>query len=180
MKEIVIALFSVREDAEKTIQQLHKEIDIDASKISYLYKTVDGKQKEIDAEDIINDTPSEGAQKGAVIGGGVGALVGIATAIGVIPVIGPVFAAGPLLTALGIGAGALGTTAAGAVTGAAAGGLIGALVALGTPEDVAESYEQRVFAGDILVAVHTDKVQGVRAIMERNNGFDINQYAINV
>ena len=76
--------------------------------------------------------------------------------------------------------GTVGTTAAGAVTGAAAGGLIGALVALGTPEDVAESYEQRVFAGDILVAVHTDKVQEVRAIMERNNGFDINQYAINV
>ena len=180
MKEIIIALFATREDAEKTIQELHKDVGIDASEISYVYKTEEGDEREIDADDVINDTTGEAAQKGAVVGGSIGAIAGIATFAGIIPVIGPIFAAGPLLTALGIGAGAVGTTAAGAVTGAAAGGLIGALVSWGTPEEVARSYEERVLAGDILVAVHSEKYEEVSAIMERNNAFDINQYTLQI
>jgi hypothetical protein len=137
-------------------------------------------EKEIDAEDVVNDTPSEGAGKGAIIGGSIGAIAGIATVAGLIPVVGPIFAAGPLVTALGIGAGAVGTTAAGALTGAAAGGLIGALAAWGTPEDVARAYEERVSAGDILVAVHSERSEEVRAIMQRNNASDVNQYSISI
>ncbi len=180
MKEIIIALFSVKENAEKAIQQLHKEAGIDASDISYLYKTIDGVEMEVDADSIINDTPGEGATKGAVIGGSIGAIAGIATVVGAIPVIGPIFAAGPLVTALGIGAGAVGTTAAGAVTGAAAGGVIGALVAWGAPEQVAKTYEERVLSGDILVAVHTEKPEEARVIMEENHAFKVNQYAVSV
>lgn len=135
---------------------------------------------EVNAGDIVKDTPSEGAGRGAVIGGTIGAIVGIATIAGTIPVIGPIFVAGPVITALGLGAGAVGTTAAGAVTGAAAGGLIGALIAWGAPEDVAKSYEEKVLAGNILVAVHTKKPQEVQVVMERNHGFDINEYSITV
>lgn len=180
MKEIVIALFSAREDAEKTVQMLHHDVGIDVAEISYLYKTIDGQEKEIDTESLVSDTPAEGAGKGALIGGGLGTVAGIITIAGLVPVIGPIFAAGPLVAALGIGAGAVGTTAAGAVTGAAAGGLIGALVAWGTPEEVAKSYEERVLAGDILVAVHTEKPDEVRAVMESNNALEVNQYAISV
>lgn len=180
MKNITIALFSNREDAEKTIQQLHKDAGIDPSEMSYMYKTAKGAEKEIDPEDVVKDTPGEGAGKGAMIGGSIGAIAGIATVAGLIPVVGPIFAAGPLVVALGLGAGAVGATAAGAITGAAAGGLIGALVAWGTPENVAKSYEERVSAGDILVSVHSERSEEVRSIMQNNNASNVNQYEIRV
>lgn len=180
MKEIIIALFATREDAEKTIKQLHRDVGIDPSDVSYIYRTAEGASKRIDAESVMQDTPKEGAQRGAVIGGSLGAVAGLATVAGVIPVIGPIFAAGPLVAALGIGAGALSTTAAAAVTGAAAGGLIGALVAWGTPEDVAQAYEKRVLEGDVLVATQSEEYQKVRAIMERNDALEVSRYEMSV
>lgn len=179
MKKIVIGLFASQEDAEKTIQQVHEEVGVDTSEISYVYRTADDTQKEIDVDDITENTPREGAEDGALVGGSIGALLGLAAVAGVIPIIGPIFAAGPLVTALGI-TGALGTTVAGAATGAAAGGIIGALATWGAPEDEARSYEERVLAGNILVAVHTDKDNEVRVIMERNDAFNLNIYELSV
>ncbi len=159
MKNLTLATFPAREDAEKAINQLHNELKIDHADISYVYRNTEGDMKEVNTEKISSSTPAEGAKNGAVIGGSIGALAGIATAIGVIPVIGPIFAAGPLITALGLGSGALGATAAGALTGAAAGGLIGALANLGVGQEKAQRYADRVSAGNILLAVHAeDKV----------------------
>ncbi len=154
MKNLTLATFPAREDAEKAINQLHNELKIGHDDISYVYRNTDGDTKEVNTEKISSSTPSEGAKNGAVIGGSIGALAGIATVIGVIPVIGPIFAAGPLLTALGVGSGALGATAASALTGAAAGSLIGALANLGVGEEKAQRYADRVTAGNILLAVY--------------------------
>jgi len=156
MKNLTLATFASRADAEKAINQLHNELNIDLSEISYVYRNTEGQTKEVDVGEVSSSTPSEGAQSGAVIGGSVGALAGIATLVGVIPVIGPIFAAGPLVAALGL-SGALGVTAAGAMTGAAAGGLIGALANMGVGEQKAQQYSDRVSAGNILLSIHTDE-----------------------
>lgn len=156
MKNITLATFSTREDAEKAINQLHNELNINHDDISYVYKNTDNEVREVDTKDVSSSTPKEGAVGGAKIGGTIGAIAGIATVIGVIPVIGPVFAAGPLMAALGL-TGAIGTTAAGAVTGAAAGGLVGALMNLGVGEENAKRYADYVTAGNVLVSVHSDE-----------------------
>lgn len=166
MKQYTIGVFEDRSDAEKAVDRLHHDLSISTDEISFLYRNTEGEVKEVDSDDVTHKTSGEGAVKGAKIGGGVGAALGIATVAGVIPIVGPIFAAGPLVAALGLGAGALGTTAAGAVTGAVAGGIIGALVPLGVSEERAKEYEDRVMAGHVLVAVHADEDKNVSNVLE--------------
>jgi hypothetical protein len=157
---------------------LHADLGIDQDEISYVYKNTEGDVQEVSAGDVSASTPAEGAQKGAVIGGSLGAIAGLATIAGIIPVIGPIFAAGPLIAALGLGAGAIGTTAAGALTGAAAGGLIGALVALGLPKEKAKAYEDSVMAGNVLVAVHAQDDTDVEPIMADAGATNIEVFSL--
>ncbi|HWH07433.1 MAG TPA: hypothetical protein VNU47_02845 [Candidatus Paceibacterota bacterium] len=156
MKHMTIGVFSDRSNAEAAINRVHNELNVPNDDISYVYRNSEGDVTEVDAKDITTDTPAEGAGKGAMVGGAIGAIAGLATVAGVIPVIGPLFAAGPLAAALGL-TGAIGTTAAGAATGAAAGGVIGALSNMGVGQEKAQHYADRVGAGDILVAVHSEK-----------------------
>lgn len=155
MKNLTLGTFTAREDAEKAINQLHNELSVSHDDISYVYRNTEGETKEVNTENVSSNTPAEGAKTGAVIGGSIGALAGIAAVVGVIPVVGPIFAAGPLLAALGL-TGAVGATAAGAVTGAAAGGLIGALANLGVGKETAQRYADRVTAGNVLLAVYAE------------------------
>jgi len=176
MKYLTIGVFAAREDAEKAINMLHGELGISNDNISYVYKNTDNETLEVSAGEISETTPKEGAKSGAVIGGSLGALAGIATVAGVIPVVGPIFAAGPLMAALGL-TGAIGTTAAGAVTGAAAGGLIGALVNLGVGEERAKRYADRVTAGNILVTAYAEENQGVIDVMTRCGANDVERFS---
>jgi len=174
MKQYTTALFPSRATAEIAIEKLNKDLNISSDDISYVYRNTEGKIKDVDTEDMTSDSGSaaEGAKDGAMIGGGIGAAVGLATAVGMIPVIGPVFAAGPLIAALGLG-GAAAATATGALTGALAGGLIGALASIGLSESTAKRYEDKVLAGHVLVAVHTDSVNNVEAIFQECGATDI-------
>lgn len=156
MKQFSVGVFTDRGNAEQAINEIHNRLGVDTDNISYIYRNQDGDVKEVDADKIATDTPAEGAGKGAVIGGTIGAIAGLATVAGVIPVIGPLFAAGPLAAALGL-TGAVGTAAAGAATGAAAGGILGALGNLGVGTEKAQHYNDRVAAGDILVTVYDEK-----------------------
>jgi hypothetical protein len=86
----------------------------------------------------------EGAGKGSVIGGAIGATAGIIAAIGtslIIPGLGIVIA-GPIAAGL-----------AGAGAGGITGGIVGALVGAGIPEDKARKYEKRIKEGDIVMGV---------------------------
>lgn len=179
MKQFVIGVFSAREDAEKAINAVHNDLSVAHNDISYLYRNTEGEVMEGDAKDIAGDTMGEGAQKGAVVGGTIGALAGIATVAGVIPVIGPLFAAGPLAAALGL-TGAVGTTAAAAATGAAAGGVVGALSNMGVPEENAQRYADRVSAGNILVAVHTEDAVGAERAMSECGAVETQVYSLAV
>jgi len=176
MKNIIVGTFSSRAAAEVLIEHLKNESLASSDDISYLYKNAEGKIEETDST---GEKAVEGAADGAVVGGSVGAIAGIATVVGLIPVIGPIFVAGPIIAALGLGAAgaALTTTAAGALTGALAGGVIGALVKLGAPEDEAREYEERLSAGDVLVTVHTENPIEVRKSFDTLGASSVRQYS---
>jgi hypothetical protein len=177
MNEMAIGVFDSRETAERAISRLRDDLDIDTNDISYIYRSSSNEIREEDGSEMDDaSSAGEGAAAGAATGGTIGALAGLATAAGVIPVIGPIFAAGPLLAALGIGAGVVGTTAAGAVTGAAAGGVIGALVNWGVDKADAQRYEERVQAGEILVAVHTDSPVEATSVLEEAGAKEVRTY----
>lgn len=176
MKKVTLGIFTSRENAESTIYTLQKDLGISADDISYVYRNTENEVKEVEVDEVQSDgagTAAANTTGGAITGGLVGALAGLATAVGVIPVIGPIFAAGPLLAALGLTVGAVGSAA---TTGAITGGLIGALTSLGFNETKAKEYEDRVFAGDILVAVHSEDAQAVEAVLMDAGAISIETY----
>lgn len=177
MKQMTIGIFSDRSNAEAAINRVHNELNVPNDDISYVYRNSEGDVVEVDAKDVATDTPVEGAGKGAMVGGTIGAIAGLATVAGVIPVIGPLFAAGPLAAALGL-TGALGATAAGAATGAAAGGVIGALTHMGIGQENAQHYADRVGAGDILIAVHSE--MNAEQVLKEAGAIETGVYSLNV
>lgn len=178
MKKYTIATFPSRARAEDAINRLHAELAVPHDDISYVYKNTEGEVREVAVASVAERTPAEGAGRGAMIGGSLGVLAGLATVAGIIPVIGPIFAAGPLIAALGLGAGALGTTAVGALTGAAAGGLIGALASLGVSSEKAHEYEDRVASGNVLVAVHAEEGIGIVTMLAQCGATDIETFML--
>ncbi len=91
-----------------------------------------------------------GAGTGGVVGGALGWLAGIGALA--IPGAGPFIAAGPILAAL-----------SGAAVGATVGGIAGGLIGLGIPELEAKRYEGKVKAGNILLSVHTENSEEIKA-----------------
>lgn len=179
MKKTIIGVFANREDAEKAINYIHNKFAVPNEDISYIYRNTKNEIKQVDAEEISSNTPGEGATKGASAGAIVGALAGIVATAGIIPVVGPFFAAGPILAGLGI-AGAVGTTAAGAVGGAVVGGIIGALANLGIGKENAKRYEDYVLAGNILLSVLAERSDEIESAMVGHNAIDVKTYAVTV
>lgn len=114
-----------------------------------------------------NTKAPEGAAVGAGTGGVVGGTLGLLAGIGVlaIPGLGPFIAAGPIMAALG-----------GMAAGATVGGITGALIGMGIPELEAKRYEGKVKGGNILITVHSensDEVKAAKAIFENAGATDI-------
>lgn len=85
-----------------------------------------------------------------------------------IPGIGPIIATGPLAATL-----------AGAAIGAGSGGLVGGLIGLGIPEEEAESYDNYVDEGHILVMVDVEgeqKEQEVKQIFTKYNSLNAERF----
>ena len=104
-----------------------------------------------------------GASAGAVLGGALGWLAGIGALA--IPGVGPFVAAGPIAAAL-----------SGVAVGGAVGGITGSLIGLGIPEYEAQRYEGKIKEGGILLSVHTDDSEQLKAakqIFERCGAQDI-------
>jgi hypothetical protein len=91
-----------------------------------------------------------GASTGGVLGGALGWLAGIGALA--IPGAGPFIAAGPILAAL-----------SGAAVGATVGGIAGGLIGMGIPELEAKRYEGKIKAGNILLSVHTENSEEIKA-----------------
>ncbi|HEU0085801.1 MAG TPA: DUF1269 domain-containing protein [Candidatus Paceibacterota bacterium] len=179
MKKTTIGVFVNRSDAEKFINYIHNKVSVPTDDISYVYKNTFGEEKEIDAGDVSSMSTGEGAATGAKTGAVIGALGGIVAVIGLVPGLGPLLVAGPLLATLGV-TGAIGATAAGAITGAAVGGLLGALLNLGVGTEKAKVYEDRVMAGDILVAVNSESDQEVEKAMMDHNAIEVETHQVTV
>lgn len=179
MKKTIIGIFANREDAEKAINYVHNKFSVPNEDISYIYRNTQNEIKQVEATDISSNTPAEGAKRGAGAGAVVGALAGIAATVGIIPLVGPFFAAGPLLASLGV-AGAVGTTAAGAVGGAVVGGVIGGLANLGVGKEKAKRYEDYVVAGNILVAVNSENSGPIESAMVGHNAVDVETYSVSI
>jgi hypothetical protein len=132
---VAAGVFDTRREAETAVEELRRagfsneQIGIAGS----------------DADAPLHDAGTraeEGAVAGAIGGGTLGALGGVAVAAGAISPIGPAVAGGLL-------AGLLASTA----VGAAAGGVVGALTGLGFPEEEARHYEEELAVGRPLVTV---------------------------
>src|SRR6202034_1662664 len=91
-----------------------------------------------------------GATAGGVLGGAAGWLTGVGALL--IPGAGPFLAVGPIVAAL-----------SGAAVGAAVGGIAGGLIGLGIPELEAKRYEGKIKAGNILLSVHTEDSEEIKA-----------------
>jgi uncharacterized membrane protein len=149
--------------AEQIVEDLQSS-GFDVSEISVLMPDTGGKH---DFGHVKATKAPEGATTGATAGGVTGGVLGLLAGIGAlaIPGVGPFIAAGPIMAAL-----------SGAALGATTGGLVGGLIGLGIPEIEAKRYEQKLRAGNYLVAVDArdgDEVDRAKEIFKNAGAEDI-------
>jgi hypothetical protein len=130
-----------------------KSADFADNDISVLFCDKSGSCQTDKETDSHTTKSKEVARKGAGAGGVVGGTLGLLAGIGLlaIPGVGPFIAAGPIMATLG-----------GIAAGAAVGGVSGALIGLGIPENDATRYEEKIKAGNILIAAHSDNLDDVK------------------
>ena len=139
-KTQVFGIAKGRSQAEQIIERLQSS-GFPSSEISVLVPDTEGKH---DIGPVKATKAPEGATTGAAAGGVTGGVIGLLAGIGAlaIPGVGPLIAAGPIVAALtGVG------------VGGTAGGIVGGLVGLGIPEIEAKRYEEKLKAGNYLIAV---------------------------
>ena len=150
MKRAVVCIAKSRDQAAEIVYDL-KGRGFSNDEISALFPDKTGSRDFAHS----NQTKApEGAAVGAGTGGMVGGAIGWLAGIGSLAIqgLGPFIAAGPIMAALG-----------GAAVGGAAGGVTGALVGYGVPEYEAKQYEGKIRDGNILLSVHTESSDEVKA-----------------
>ena len=164
--QIVSAVFDDRSEAERAATEL-RAAGVPDSALSVIAQRegAEGDWGDADTTDV--DDKGEGLVKGALMGGGAGALLGIAALA--IPGVGPLIGAGAIASSAIPGAAAIGAGA-----GAIAGGLTGLLTEHGVDEEDARYYEDRINSGGIFLSVNTAeaRIDGdqLRDILHRNGG----------
>jgi uncharacterized membrane protein len=141
-KTQVFCIAKTHSQAEQIVQRLQTS-GFPSEEISILLPDTEGKH---DIGHVKASKAPEGATTGAATGGVTGGVLGLLAGIGAlaIPGVGPLIAAGPIMAAL-----------SGAAIGGATGGIVGGLIGLGIPEIEAKRYEEKLKAGNYLIAVHT-------------------------
>ena len=172
MSYTILGVFLDKVRADRAIAELKNE-SFDPKNISIVIKdTSVSSLGEDSSKPII-----EGAVGGAMTGGTLAGIAGLLTAIGAIavPGIGALFIGGPLAAALGLTGAAAATTIAAATSGVVAGGLVGALVGMGVPEEVAKVYETELKEGAVVlaVAVNDESSDDAKHIFEKNGATQI-------
>jgi hypothetical protein len=137
----VFCIAKSRSQAEQIVERLQSS-GFPSAEISVLLPGTEGKH---DIGHVKATKAPEGATTGAAAGGVTGGVIGLLAGIGAlaIPGVGPLIAAGPIVAAL-----------TGAAVGGTTGGIVGGLVGLGIPEIEAKRYDQKLRAGNYLIAVH--------------------------
>ena len=162
-KSSVFCIAKSASQAEQIVEDL-QSAGFDVSEISVLMPDTAGKH---DFGHVKATKAPEGATTGATAGGVTGGVLGLLAGVGAlaIPGVGPFIAAGPIMAAL-----------SGAALGATTGGLVGGLIGLGIPEIEAKRYEQKLRAGNYLVAVDardSDQVDRAKEIFKSAGAEDI-------
>lgn len=163
---LISAVFDDRSEAEAAAREL-RSAGVPDSALSIIARRegAEGDFGDADTHEVGDKTGD--MVKGALAGGGAGALLGIAALA--IPGVGPLAAAGAIAAgavpeAMAIGAGA----------GALAGGLTGLLKEHGVDEDDARYYEERIHGGGIFLSVNAQEAgigaEQLREILWRNGG----------
>jgi hypothetical protein len=163
---LVSAVFDDTSEAEAAVREL-RSAGVPDSALSVIARREGAEGEYGDADTTEVADKSEGAIKGALAGGGLGALLGFAALA--IPGVGPLAAAGA------IAAGAVPEAMAiGAGVGAAAGGLIGLLTKHGVDEEDARYYEKSIHSGGVFLSVNAQDAGidagQLRDILHRNGG----------
>lgn len=163
---LVTAVFDGRAEAERAATEL-RSAGVPDSALSVIARQEGADGDFGDANTTEVSEKGEGMLKGAIAGGGIGALLGIAALA--IPGVGPLVAAGAIASSAIPGAAAIGAGA-----GALAGGLTGLLTEHGVDEGDARYYEERIHAGGIFLSVNTQEAgissDQVRDILTRSGG----------
>ena len=166
---IASAVFDSRDEAERALSEL-RAAGISDSAISVVGQPDEASEfsgnRTYDNDEADGEAKSD-VVKGAAIGTGAGAVLGIAALA--IPGVGPFVAAGA------IAASAIPTAAAiGAGAGLAAGSIAGLLASHGVDEEDSKYYEERLSQGGIFVSVRAEDddvpVEQAREILFRNGG----------
>ena len=163
-ENIVSAVFDSHSEAETAVRAL-QQAGVRDGALSVIARKGDGDGDYGDVD--TKDADGGGALKGAIMGGGAGALLGIAALA--IPGVGPLVAAGAIASSAIPGAAAIG-----AGVGAVAGGLTGLLTEHGVSDEDAGYYEGRIQDGGVFVSVDTAdagiSAEAARDILYRNGG----------
>lgn len=165
-QNIVSAVFDSHSEAETAVREL-RQMGVSDSALSVIARRQDESGDYGDADTTEVGDKAEGAVKGALVGGGVGALLGIAALA--IPGVGPLAAAGAIA-----GSAAPEAAAIGAGAGALAGGLSGLLTKHGVSDEDADYYEGRINDGGVFVSVDTGTngidAQAAQDVLYRHGG----------
>ena len=145
-QNIISAVFDSQSEAETAVRELRQAGVRDTALSVIARRSEDGDYGDVDTQDA--DEKAGGALKGALMGGGAGALLGIAALA--IPGVGPLVAAGAIASSAIPGAAAIG-----AGVGAVAGGVTGLLTEHGVSDEDAGYYEGRIQDGGVFVSVDT-------------------------
>ena len=144
---IVSAVFDSHSEAEAAVREL-RQAGVADSALSVIARQGGDGGDYGDADTHEVKEKGEGLLKGALGGGAVGALLGIAALA--IPGVGPLAAAGAIAASAVPEAAAIG-----AGVGALTGGLTGLLTKHGVSDEDAEYYEGRIHDGGVFVSVDT-------------------------
>ncbi|HEV3156331.1 MAG TPA: hypothetical protein VGZ00_03190 [Candidatus Baltobacteraceae bacterium] len=158
--DLETGIYYSRREAEQVVARL-SDVGYDLNEINVLMSDL---TRGNEFADFGTHKASEGAVAGAVIGGGLGAIIAALTATGSLAAIvgtgGAVtpLVAGPLVAALA----ALGAAGGG-------GGIVGALIGLGLAEGEAHKYEKALQNGGIIIGVrpHTQDRERVKEILSQ-------------
>jgi hypothetical protein len=146
-REVISGIFFDRPAAEDALVQLRRIGYADAE-ISVIMSDQTRDREFGDVDDHHENMAVEGATSGAIIGGGLGAIIAGLTATGsILAIAGSAGALTPLV------AGPLAAALAGLGAGGVAGGIIGALVGTGVPREHASAYAEGITRGGIIIVV---------------------------
>lgn len=162
MEKTVVAYYTSRDEAERSIQKL-REKGFGDNEISILAKENDGQDNQSSHGEMSYE--DQNLSDGTMTGGALGGLAGLAMGAGalLIPGFGPIIAAGPL---------------AGVLTGALTGGVAGGLIDYGIPEERSREYEKHLEQGRVLAIIKTDENKALEAmkIMDHSGGREIEMH----